>query len=50
MKNIAPGLEKVSELIASKTGSKSSSRPLMKDKKKKKHLKFNFMKKGMNNA
>lgn len=46
MKNIAPGLEKVSAMIASKTG--SNFKPGAKDMdkgKKKKHLKFNFMKK-----
>ena len=47
MRSISPGLEKVSEMIASKTGAsaKNLPRPMEKGKKKKKHLNFNFGKK-----
>jgi hypothetical protein len=46
MKSISPGLEKISQMISSKTGSSSmgNSNKGMLPNKKKKHLKFNFMK------
>jgi hypothetical protein len=51
MKGIAPNLETIGNMISAKTGSKVPSNPgagpgnKFGDKKKKKHLNFNFMKK-----
>jgi hypothetical protein len=43
MRSIAPGLQKVTDMIESKVGSKGKP-DLETGKKKKKHLQFNFMK------
>jgi hypothetical protein len=49
MRSISPGLQKVSDMIAAKTGDKeigSKRKPDLEiGKKKKKHFNFNFMKK-----